>query len=185
MRSVSAAVLNRMAYTASFAAVQRGKAMFWKAISASRHGEDAMEVGDRQQLGLAGGQPLVARHPLALRAMPVAAGVVGAAHEAAIGTGLGVAAERCGPAQRDGAHHPPLDAAEMTIVGAPVGVAVAAEHVRHFQTGRQGIARSVRRAARPPGSTGQVGSGCAGSGRSRLAYRAPCSTGWHDPAAPG
>jgi hypothetical protein len=44
--------------------------------------------------------------------------------------------QRRRPAQLDGTHHPPLDAAEMTIMGAPIGVAVAAEDVRHFQAGK-------------------------------------------------
>ena len=52
------------------------------------------------------------------------------------GAGLGVTAERRRPAQLDGAHHPPLDAAEMAIVCPAIGVAVAAEDIRHFQAGR-------------------------------------------------
>jgi hypothetical protein len=59
-----------------------------------RQREHDVEVRHWQQLGLPGGQPLRARLPLALRAMPVAAGVVGAADEATIGAGLGVAAQR-------------------------------------------------------------------------------------------
>ena len=99
-----------------------------------------MEVRHRQQLGLPGGEPLGAGLALALRAVPVAAGVVGAADEAAIGAGLGVAAQRRRPAQLDGAHHPPLDAAQVTVMRAAIGIAVAAEDIRHFQTGRHGAA---------------------------------------------
>ena len=46
------------------------------AISAGS-GEDDVEVADRQQVGLARGQPVARRRALALGAMPVAAGVVG------------------------------------------------------------------------------------------------------------
>ena len=46
-----------------------------------RQGEDDVEVRHRQQLGLRCGQPFGARQPLALRAMPVAAGVVGDADQ--------------------------------------------------------------------------------------------------------
>ena len=42
-----------------------------------RQGEDDMELGHGQQFGLAVGQPLLGSGGLALRAVPVAAGVVG------------------------------------------------------------------------------------------------------------
>jgi hypothetical protein len=34
------------------------------------------------------------------------------------------------------AHHPPLDAAQVTVMRAAIGIAVAAEDIRHFQAGR-------------------------------------------------
>jgi hypothetical protein len=43
----------------------------------SRQGKDDMEIGHRQQFGVAVGQPLLGRGGLALWAVPVAAGVVG------------------------------------------------------------------------------------------------------------
>ena len=57
-----------------------------------RQGEHDMEVRHRQQLGLPGRQPLGTGLPLALRTMPVTAGVIGAADEVAIGAGLDVPA---------------------------------------------------------------------------------------------
>jgi hypothetical protein len=42
----------------------------------SRQGEDNMEIGHGQQFNLAVGQPLLGSGGLALRAMPVAAGIV-------------------------------------------------------------------------------------------------------------
>jgi hypothetical protein len=57
----------------------------------SRQREHPMEVTNRQELSLAGRQPLGARLSLALRTMPVAAGVIGATDEAASGADLGVA----------------------------------------------------------------------------------------------
>ncbi len=95
-----------------------------------RQSEHDVEIRHWQQLGLARHQPFGARLALALRAMPVAAGVVSAADEAAIGAGLGVAAKRGRPAQLDGAHHAPLDAAQMTVMRAAIGLAVAAEDIR-------------------------------------------------------
>jgi hypothetical protein len=105
-----------------------------------RQREHDVEVWSWQQFGLPGGKPLSARLPLALRAMPVAAGIVGAADEAALGARLGVTAQRRRPTPLDGAHRPPLDAAEMTVMRAPIRIAVAAENIRHFQAGRQGAA---------------------------------------------
>ena len=57
--------------------------------------EDHVEVADWQQVGLACGEPLACRCPLALRAVPIAAAVVGDAAVAAVFAALDVAAE-CG-----------------------------------------------------------------------------------------
>ena len=110
-----------------------------------RQGEHDMEVRHRQQLGLTGSEPLGARLPLALRAMPVAARVVGAADEAAVGAGLGMATQRRRPAQLDSAHHPPLDTAEVSVMRAAKRLAVAAENIRHLQAARHDAAGSGRR----------------------------------------
>ncbi len=59
-----------------------------------RHGEHDVEVGRRQQLGLAGGKPLPGRCALALGAVAVAAGVVGDMSMAAVLTSRHMAAER-------------------------------------------------------------------------------------------
>ena len=58
-----------------------------------RQREDQVEVADRQQIGLAGGQPVPRRRALALGAMAVAAGVVGVPAVAAILAALDVATE--------------------------------------------------------------------------------------------
>jgi hypothetical protein len=107
-----------------------------------RQREHDAEVWHRLQFGLPGGKPLSARLPLALRAMPVTAEIVDTADEAALGAGLRVTAQRRRPTQLDGAHHPPLDAAEMTVMRAAIRIAVAAENICHFQTNRHGVAGS-------------------------------------------
>jgi len=48
-----------------------------------RQGEDEVEIGNRQQFGLARGEPCRPRRPLAFWTMPVAARVVGDARQAA------------------------------------------------------------------------------------------------------
>ena len=67
-----------------------------------RHGEDDVEVGHRQQLGLPVRQPLGTGQPLALRTVPVAAGVVGDADLPAVGALLDMAAQRRRAAGLDG-----------------------------------------------------------------------------------
>ena len=51
-------------------------------------------------------------------------------------------AQRGGSAQRDGAHDAAFDAAQVTVMRPSIGIAVAAEDIRHFQTGRHGAIRS-------------------------------------------
>ena len=60
-----------------------------------RHGEDHVEVFDRQQFGLTILEPLRARQRLALRAMTIPAAVEGDALVAAGVALLDVAAQRC------------------------------------------------------------------------------------------
>jgi hypothetical protein len=93
-----------------------------------------MEVWHRQQLGLPGGEPFGPGRPLALRAMPIAARIVGIADDPAGGADLGMATEVCRPAQFDRAHHAALDAPEMTVMGMAIGITMAAENIRHFQS---------------------------------------------------
>ena len=64
-------------------------------------GEEDMIIGDRQELGLALGEPLPRGCALTLRAMPVAAGVMGDAFVRAVLATLDVSAERRGPATLD------------------------------------------------------------------------------------
>jgi hypothetical protein len=97
-----------------------------------RQGEGDVEVGHRQQLSLSRREPVGTGLPLALRAVPVAAGVVGVADEAAVRAALDMTAQRRRPAQLDGAHHPPLDPAQVAVMGLGVGVVVAAEDIRHL-----------------------------------------------------
>jgi len=58
-----------------------------------RQREDHVEIADRQQIGLAGGKPILCRRTLTLWAMAVATRVVGDAAVAAIFTALDMPAE--------------------------------------------------------------------------------------------
>lgn len=100
-----------------------------------RHGEDDVEVGDRQQIGDTRRDPFGPRRALALGAMAVATRVVGDAGGAAVVAGLAMTAEGGGPAGFDRTHNAPFAAAEMTGVGATIAIAVAAEDVGDLDRG--------------------------------------------------
>ena len=98
-----------------------------------RQSEHDVEVRHRQQLGLARLKPGLRRPPLALRAVPIPARVVGDARVGAVFAALDVAAERSGATYLYGRHDAPLGEAQMGLVGrAPAGP-VAAENIRHLQ----------------------------------------------------
>ena len=111
-----------------------------------RQGEDHMVVGNRQQLGLALGQPLPRRRALALRAMAVAAGVVGDALVGAVLAALDVSAERGRAAGLDRRHDLQLAEAHMAGVGSAPRRAMGAKDVGDLQA-RPRHAAAVRRAA--------------------------------------
>ena len=82
-----------------------------------RQGEDDVVVGDRQELRLAVGEPLSCRRALTLRAMAVAAGIVGDALVRAVLAALDMSAERRGAAGLDRRHDLQLGEAHVTGVG--------------------------------------------------------------------
>jgi len=98
-----------------------------------RYSEDNVEVRHREQLGLSVGQPLNTRQPLALWAVPVAAGIVGDAKQAAAVALFDMTAQRGRAAGFDGPHDPTLTAAQMADMGLTVSGTVAAEDIRHLQ----------------------------------------------------
>jgi len=123
-----------------------------------RHGEHDVEVGRGQEVLPPRVEPGLAGRPLALRAMPVAAAVVGDAGVAAIAARFEVATKLSRAAQFNGAHDARLDTAERTLPIAATGRAVAAEDIRHVQHGahvhrssgrRDGQIEAVQRALRP------------------------------------
>ena len=92
-----------------------------------RHGEDDMEIGNRQQFGAAICKPLEARETLALRAMSIAAGIVGDADLAAILAPLDMTAERRRSACLDRGHDLALIEGEPVALRSAKRIAVAAE----------------------------------------------------------
>ena len=100
-----------------------------------RQREDHMEVLDRQQVLDARLHPFPRRGPLALRAMPVAARVVGDVLVTALGAGRHMAAERGGPASLDRGHHLQLRQVQMPGVLMAIGRPMGAEDIRDLQFG--------------------------------------------------
>ena len=98
-------------------------------------GEHDVEIWHRQQIGLTGGQPLIARTTLAFGAMPVAARIISNTGVGAVGAGLDMATECRGPAQLDRRHHAALDAPEMSVMGSTIARPMAAEDIRHLKRG--------------------------------------------------
>ena len=113
-----------------------------------RQGEDDVIVGNRQQLRLAVFEPLPRRGGLALRAMPVAAGIVGDAFVRAVLAALDMAAERGGPTGLDRRHDLQLGEAHVTGVGLAPRRPMGAKDVGDLRMDRgPRHAAAVRRAA--------------------------------------
>ena len=108
-----------------------------------RQGEDNVKVRHRQKIGLACGEPVVTRGGLALRTMPVAAGVVGNADCAAVATSFDMSAQRGGPAKLDGTHDTTFAASEMAGMVTVIGGAVKTEDVRQLDGRHDGRLNSA------------------------------------------
>jgi hypothetical protein len=113
-----------------------------------RQREHHVIVRHRQQVGLARVEPLLRRCALALRAVPVAAGVVGNRHMGAILAARDMAAEGCRAAVLDCRHHLQLLKADMAGMGSAPCRTMVAEDICDLQ-GRARHARRVSRAAGP------------------------------------
>ena len=98
-----------------------------------RQGEHDMEIADREQISLAGLEPAARRDALALRAVAVAAAVIGDPPVPAVGTGFDVPAERGGAAMFDRRHDLELVQAQMPGMGSAIGRSSIAEDVGNLE----------------------------------------------------
>jgi hypothetical protein len=114
-----------------------------------RQREHHVIVWHRQQVGLARRQPVLCHSPLALRAVPVAAGVVGDDGIGAVLAARDMAAERRCAATLDRRHHLQLTEADMAGIGPAPCRAMAAEDVRDLQRWTRHEGSRVRRAVQP------------------------------------
>ena len=97
-----------------------------------RQGEDDMEIGHGQEIGLAVGQPLFGSNGLALGAVPITAGVVGDAQMRAILAAFDMTAQRRRSATLDRRHDLQLAEAHMAGMGRTPSQPTVAEDVRHL-----------------------------------------------------
>ena len=117
-----------------------------------RHGEDDVEIGNRQQLGVAVLQPSSGGGGLTLGTMAVAAGVVGDARVRAVLAALDMTAERGGATGFDRRHHLQLGEADMAGVGLAPVRAMGVENVGDLKTRPRHGARVRRAASARPGA---------------------------------
>jgi hypothetical protein len=100
-----------------------------------RQREDDVEVSDRQQIGLALGEPRAGGRTLALWAVPVAAAVVGDALVAAVRAGLNMTTQGGGTAVLDRRHDLELLQAQVPGLGGTVGGSGGPQDVGDLERG--------------------------------------------------
>ena len=105
-----------------------------------RQREHDMEVADWKQVCLAVGKPCPRSRTLALRTMPITAGIVGDTPLAAVLTGFDMTAKGCGAAVLDRRHHLELIQAQMPCMGDPISRAGGTEDVGDLERGPHGSA---------------------------------------------
>src|ERR1700681_2815451 len=114
-----------------------------------RQGEHQMVVVHWQQIGLSRLEPAARGACLALRAMPVSAGVVGDLY-----LRTGIATQYMSPQRRaaalfNGGHHLELNEAQVAVLRLPPGWPVGAEDVRDLQGGGAPSGRATPGAIAP------------------------------------
>ena len=115
--------------------VDHGLVLIGDAAQLRRQGVNHMKILDRQQFGLALGEPPARGSALALWAVPVATTVVGddGVSAALVLATRDMPAERYGAAALDCAHHLQLLQADMAAVGITPSGTVVAEDIRDLQ----------------------------------------------------
>src|SRR6266853_3658383 len=153
-----------------------------------RQCEDHVEVVDRQQIGLAGGEPILRRRALALGTMPVAARVVRDPAVATILAAFDMATESSRTAALDGRHHLELAQAQMPSIGPAPSRSVVMEDVSDLQPWAAHRRRARLRLSASPRAAAQAGragwSRC-GSWWWQRGCKALWSPAWRARAEPG
>src|SRR6266478_5682726 len=149
-----------------------------------------MEVPNWKQVGLARGEPFCGGGALTLRAMAVAAAVVGNDCVGAVFAARHMATERCRAAALDRTHHLHLVEADVSGIGTTPRRSVVAEDIRDLQrwTGHGAVTLAAGPSCSSWASceartTGRGGSRCRRSCRWRRGCSAPSCRACRDPEA--
>ena len=102
-----------------------------------RQREDDVEIADRQQVGLALGEPGPRGGALALGAMPVATRIVSDPKVAAVVAAIDMAAKRRRPAVLDRRHDLELGKAQVTSLNGAIAGSFSAEDIGDIERGAQ------------------------------------------------
>ena len=114
--------------------VDHGLVLIGDLADRRRQGEDHVVIGDRQQLGLAFGQPSLRRRALALGAMPIATAVVRDRFASAVLAARDMPAEGRRATALDRRHHFQLVETDMAGVGLAPHRSMVAEDIRDLQS---------------------------------------------------
>ena len=125
--------------------VDRGLVLIGDVGDGRRQREHHMEIPNRQQVGLALGQPLAGSGTLTLGAVPVAAAIVGDDRMRAVLTARDMAAEGCRAAALDRAHDLHLVEADVPGIGSTPRRPVVVEDIRDLQRWTGHDRRRLRR----------------------------------------
>ena len=98
-----------------------------------RYGEDDMNIGDRQQFPLPGGDPLVASSALALGAVAITAAIKGNGTIAAARTLVAMSSQRRGAAACDSLEHFTMAPVNPAATVLDEAIALRANDVGHLQ----------------------------------------------------
>ena len=121
-----------------------------------RQREHEVEIRHRQKLGFARRKPCRRSRPLAFRAVPVAAGIVGDARVGTVLAALDMTAERGGATNLDRRHDAPLGEAHVAGVGRAPRLTMAAEDIRHLELRPNHVGLASGRRGRLPAVPGRT-----------------------------
>ena len=113
--------------------VDHGLVLVGDVANRRRQSEDDVEVGNREQFGLARRHPLACCRALTLRTMAITTAVVSDDRVRAIFAASHMAAERRRATALDGRHHLHLVEADVTDIGTTPRRSVVAEDIRDLQ----------------------------------------------------
>ncbi len=115
-----------------------------------RQGENEMKIRNRQNLGFARRKPCRRGPPLAFRAVPIAARIIGDADVCTVLATLDMTAERGSATDLDCRHDTALGEVDVAGVGRAPRLTMAAENLGHLEFRSNHVGRRSEDAGSPP-----------------------------------